>query len=63
MSVSHDGIDNQGAKINRASENLLIAIGRVTRSHGVLGEAKLAVFFESAVIGLKSATVTNNSRR
>ena len=58
MSVSHDGIDNQGAKINRASENLLIAIGRVTRSHGVMGEAKLAVFFESAVIGLESATVT-----
>ena len=58
MSVASDDMNKKDDAVGRASENLLIAIGRVTRSHGVTGEAKLSVFFEDAVMEQANRSVT-----
>lgn len=55
---SHSSMATQGASMSRASGDLLIAIGRITRSHGVHGDAKVTPFFDDVLEPLTGRTVT-----
>lgn len=58
MTGARDGAKKNEAAINRAAKNLPVAIGRITRPHGIYGEAKLSVFFEDALFEQVNRTIT-----